>query len=136
MDLQNLLYALIQVVHNFGAVAVVGGALLARWPVPLDGAQRPLAWLVLAGWTGQGLSGISFGIVSYAYYGQLPDIHGIAIVALLIKIACAATGLIVTFMWLRHASQWDEARRKRLWDLLTALGVTALAAAAFLRWFS
>ena len=30
MDPQNLAYALLQVVHNFGAVAVVGGAAGAR----------------------------------------------------------------------------------------------------------
>jgi len=136
LDLQSLLYALIQVAHNFGAVAVVGGALLARWPIHLDAAQRPLAWLVLVGWTIQVLSGASFGAVSMAYYGQFPDLHGIAIVALLVKIACVATGFVVTIGWLRHSSEWDEVRRQRSWNLLAALAVTALTAAAFLRWFS
>lgn len=136
MDLQNLFYALVQVAHNFGAVAVVGGSLLARWPIHLDKIQRPLAWLVLVGWTVQGLSGASFGAVSFAYYGQLPDIHGIAIVALLVKIVCAVTGFVVTVMWLRHSLEWNEARRNHMWNLLVGLGITALTAAAFLRWFS
>lgn len=90
----------------------------------------------MVGWAGQVLSGVAFGSISYAYYGQLPDIHGIAIVALLIKIACAATGFIVTVMWLLHSPEWEEARRNHMWNLLVALGVTALTAAAFLRWFS
>lgn len=137
MDLQNLLYAVIQVAHNFGAVAVVGGSLLGRWPLRLDmELRRPLAWLVLVGWSVQALSGATFGIVSIAYYGQPPDIHGIAIVALLVKVACAVTGFVVAALWLHSAARWSEARNNLLWNLLIILGITALTAAAFLRWFS
>ena len=137
MDLQNLLYALIQIAHNFGAVAVVGGSLLGRWPIPHAASQRrPLAWLVLAGWSLQALSGATFGAVSIAYYGQPPDIHGIAVAALLIKIACAVTGFVVATLWLRNAARWSESRSNVMWNLLIVLGVTALSAAAFLRWFS
>lgn len=137
MDLQNLLYALVQVAHNFGAVAVVGGALLGRWPLAQESARRrPLAWLVLSGWTVQGLSGAAFGAVSIAYYGQPPDIHGIALLALLVKISCAVTGFVAAAIWLRYAVRWSEARSNGLWNLLIILGITALTAAAFLRWFS
>lgn len=137
MDLQNLAYALIQVAHNFGAVAVVGGSLLGRWPLHIEAIQRQrLAWLVLGGWVVQAMSGTAFGIVSIAYYGQPPDIHGIAVIALLVKIVCAVTGFVVTVWWLRRADRWSESRRTRVWSLLMALGITALSAAAFLRWFS
>ncbi len=137
MDLQNLLYALIQIVHNLGAVAVVGGSLLGRWPLRLDQElRRPLAWLVLAGWIMQAVSGTAFGIVSVAYYGQPPDIHGIAIIALFIKIVCAVTGFVLVSLWLRNAARWSEARSNGLWNLLIVLGITAISAAAFLRWFS
>ena len=137
MDLQNLLYALTQIAHNFGAVAVVGGSLLGRWPLHVESARRrPLAWLVLAGWSVQALSGATFGAVSIAYYGQPPDIHGIAVVALLVKIACAFTGFVMTALWLRHAAHWSEPFSNGVWNLLIVLGITALTAAAFLRWFS
>ena len=137
MDLQNLAYALTQVAHNFGAVAVVGGALLARWPVRLESAIRhKLGWLVLAGWAVQGASGMTFGAISYANYGQFPDLHGIAIAALLLKILCAATGFVLAASYLRYSANWSNTRRDLVWNGLFALAATALTAAAFLRWFS
>jgi cytochrome bd-type quinol oxidase subunit 2 len=137
MDLQSLAYALTQVVHNFGAVAVVGGALLGRWPqatAPLT--RRRLAWLILAGWLVQGASGAGFGAISFAWYGQFPDIHGIAVVALLVKMACAVGGIVFAAAFLRYQAEWDERRQEAFWTVLILLGVIALTAAAFLRWFS
>lgn len=137
MDLQSLAYALTQLVHNFGAVAVVGGALLGRWPrsaSPLQ--QRKLAWLILLGWFFQGVSGAGFGAISYAWYGEFPDIHGIALFALYLKIVCAAGGFFLAAAFLRYQEEWSERRRQVIWSGLIVLGVTALAAAAFLRWFS
>lgn len=44
MSAENLAYAVVQVVHNFGAAAVVGGALAARWLASADvRRQRQLA---------------------------------------------------------------------------------------------
>lgn len=137
MDLQNLAYALTQVVHNFGAVAVAGAPLFARWPLRMQAeAWRPLAWLVLIGWAVQGMSGAGFGAISYAYYGAFPDIHGIAVVALLVKMACAATGFVLAALLLLKAQRWPAPRHAAVWGVLLLLGVTALTAAAFLRWFS
>ena len=137
MDLQNLAYALTQVAHNFGAVAVAGGAVFARWPArQARDTRRRLAWLVLAGWALQAASGAGFGAVSYAYYGRFPDIHGIAVAALLTKMACAAAGLVLGAAYLKLESGWPEARRDAAWTGLAALAAAALAAAAFLRWFS
>ena len=49
MALQDLLYALTQTAHNFGAVAVTAGAIFARWPARQSHViERRLAWLVLA----------------------------------------------------------------------------------------
>ncbi len=137
MDWQNLIYALVQVAHNFGAAAVVGGALFALWPArqPAE-IQRKLAWLVLFGWTVQGVSGGTFGAASYLFYGQFPDIHGIAIAALLIKIGCAIAGFLLTAAYLRKGASWNEDERSRTWRSTFSLGATALGAAAFLRWFS
>ncbi|MCL4185240.1 MAG: hypothetical protein KJ011_17525 [Burkholderiaceae bacterium] len=135
--MENLAYALVQVVHNFGAAAVVGGALAALWPVPHEpGLQRRLAWLVLAGWAAQAVSGALFGAVSFHYYGAFPDIHGVAVAALRIKVACAATGFALAALFLLRAARWSDAARHRLWQALSALAAIALGAAAFLRWFS
>jgi hypothetical protein len=137
VDIQNLAYALTQVVHNFGALAAVGGAVAARWPVRAGIRDcRRFAWLVLVGWAAQAASGFAFGTISYASYGHLPDIHGIALAALVLKMACAATGLVLTAAYLRREDRWTERRRSAVWLLLIGLAATALTAAAFLRWFS
>jgi len=137
VDGQNLGYALIQVLHNFGAAAALGGALFGLWPArqPLP-LRRKLAWLVLTAWTLQGASGAGFGAWSYAHYGRFPDISGIAVAALFIKVACAAAGFILAAAWLRFGAGWPEARREQAWAGLLALAAIALTAAAFLRWFS
>lgn len=137
MNWQNLGYAAIQIAHNFGAASVVGAPLFALWPARLaTGSQRRLAWLVLAGWIVQAVSGTAFGAASFYWYGQFPDIHGLAIGALLVKIACALTGFVLAVMYLLGAEQWSEIRRRGYWAALLGFGATALTAAAFLRWFS
>lgn len=137
VDLQDLGYAIVQVAHNFGAAAVVGGAAfmlyMAPQPAPL---QRKFAWLVGFGWGTQVLSGMVFGAISHYYYGKFPDIHDIAIVALVIKILCAASGLATVALYLRYADGWADRQRRVAWQILFVLGATALASAAFLRWFS
>lgn len=137
MQPENLAYAFTQIVHNFGAVAVVGGAGAALWPPPAaKDRNRALAGLVAAGWAMQFASGAAFGGISYYAYGRLPDIHGAALGALYLKIACAAAGLVLAMRLGARAALWDEARLRRAWRALMALGATALAAAAFLRWLS
>lgn len=135
MDLQNLSYAAIQIVHNFGAVAVVGSAFLALWP-GLVGMRKPLAWIMLAGWAAQAASGGAFGGVSWLYYGRFPDIHGIAVAALLIKMACAAAGFMFAAAYIYSGIGWSERAQQASWRALASLAATALTAAAFLRWFS
>ena len=136
-SIEGLSYAIVQVVHNFGAAAVVGGAVFALFPAtqPVT-IQRSLAWLVGFGWTVQGLSGMVFGATSYYFYGQLPDIHGIATTALVIKVICAAAGFTTAALYLWQGQAWSVEKRRAAWKLLIALGVTALTAAAFLRWLS
>ncbi len=135
--MENLAYALVQVAHNFGAVAVVGGALLGRWPLEaLPPVRRKLAWLVLFGWVLQGGSGAGFGTISYIYYGRFPDLHHIALAALLLKTVCALGGVVLAAIYLYSQGKRLDYRFERLWNGLIALGVTALSAAAFLRWFA
>ncbi|HEX2531891.1 MAG TPA: hypothetical protein VHK70_10560 [Burkholderiaceae bacterium] len=137
MDFQNLAYALAQIVHNFGAVLVVGAAAAALWLVPRQSThERSLAWLVLLGWMAQIISGAGLGAISYYYYGRFPDITGVATVALVLKVASAGLGSLLAALYLLRAARWSDATRQRIWRTLTGLGVLALTAAAFLRWFS
>ena len=132
---QNLSYSAIQVVHNFGAVATVGGSLIAT-QLRDEVTRRRLAHLVLFGWVTQVASGASFGVVTYYYYQQLPDISGIAVDALGIKMFCAALGtfLLMTYLW--QSEHWTDLTKNKVWISSFALAITAISAAAFLRWFS
>ncbi len=124
--MQNLTYALIQIIHNLGAATIVGLSATALWQ-----PQRRFAGWVAAIWALQGVSGLMFGITTFFYEGHLPDIHGIAVDALIIKITCVILGFVLSLL-LYAKKRWDA----QLWRILFALGVVALAAAAFLRWFS
>lgn len=134
--MENLSYAVVQVVHNFGAVAVVGGAAFALYSGATAALHHKLAWLVGFGWTAQAISGMGFAAVSYHYYDQFPDIHDIAMAALLIKMLCAVFGVSLVIIYLRYSATLAIERRHLIWLLLAALSLTALTAAAFLRWFS
>lgn len=134
---ENLAYALTQVLHNFGAVAVVGSGAFALWTPALPSVrEKRLARLVGLGWAVQIASGAGFGAVSYYYYGRLPEIHGVAVAALAIKVACATAGVALALLLQSGGERWPETRRRLSWRALAVLAATALAAAAFLRWFS
>lgn len=137
MQLDNLSWAFTQVIHNFGAVAVVGGAFFALKARPDQvQLQNGIAWLVLIAWGAQAASGVMFAGVSYYFYQELPELHAVAQIALAIKVLCAASGFVLAALFLRGRLQWSARARHRAWHALTGLGATALTAAAFLRWFS
>jgi hypothetical protein len=132
---QNLIYASVQVVHNFGAVAVVGGSLSALW-LHEPAARKRLAMMSLAGWLIQAASGATFGMVTFHYHRQLPDISGVAANALGIKMMCAILAILLLASYLQRAEHWQAKSRDRTWIAASLLGMSALSAAAFLRWFS
>jgi hypothetical protein len=132
---QNLGYSVIQVVHNFGAVATVGGAIIAT-RLRDDILRRRLAYLVLTGWVTQAVSGATFGMVTYYYYHQFPDISGIATYALSIKMVCATLGILLLVIYLWQSARWTEAGKGTTWVASAVLASTAISAAAFLRWFA
>ena len=134
--MENLAYALTQVVHNFGAAAVLGGAVFALWPASRLENGRSFAWLILVAWGAQIASGGLFGLTSLYYYGETPDLSRIAMAALAVKVAAAAAGFLLAAFYLIRGREWDRMRVKRTFLGLTALGAVALTAAAFLRWFS
>ena len=132
---QNLAYAVVQVLHNFGAVATVGGSLAAT-RIESVNVKKKLAWLALAGWGTQAASGAAFGLVSYHFYHQFPDIAGIAVAALVVKMLCAATGFLLVAAYLFWGENWPEKKGNAALLLSVILSAIALSAAAFLRWFS
>jgi hypothetical protein len=135
MELENILYACVQIVHNFGAAAVTGLPVAVLWLRPEQTAMlRKMAWLTLLAWLAQGASGVGFGTVSYYQEGQLPEIHHLALAALCVKILCA--GLAITLLAVQLLRRNAAAPGKASWRCLAVLGVTALTSAAILRWFS
>jgi hypothetical protein len=60
----------------------------------------------------------------------------VALAALATKVTCAAAGLALALALQLRGEGWNETRRKFCWRALAVLSATALAAAAFLRWFS
>lgn len=135
--MQNFIYALIQVIHNFGAVTVVGTAASALWLVRGNAAvQNRLALLAAVAWAIQVVSGMLFGITTYYFEHHLPDIHGIAVDALLVKISCAVAGFVLAVAYARLNPGWTVTRQLLAWRALLTLGAIALGSAAFLRWFS
>lgn len=133
---ENLAYALTQVVHNFGAAAVLGGPVAALWPAFRPENPRPYAWLILVGWGAQVASGGLFGLTSLVYYGETPDLSSVAIAALAVKVAAAITGILLAAGYLMRGGEWRYLSTRRTFQSLAALAAIALTAAAFLRWFS
>lgn len=151
----NFLYTFVQMVHNLGAVAVVGAPAVAwlliwinqttRRPTSAEGGDSPawidklqcrLAWLTIVAWSAQSVSGAAFGATSYYLKGHLPDVAGPAFAALGIKVGCAIAGFFIAAFYLWSGSHWSERMRLMAWRILFALGFTALMAAAVLRWYA
>jgi hypothetical protein len=78
----------------------------------------------------------NFGAASYYHYGRLPEIHGVALAALAIKMTCAVAGPALAVIPRSRGERSNGARRRASWVALAVPAATALAAAAFLRWFS
>jgi hypothetical protein len=134
MDNQNLWYALAQVAHNFGAVAVVAVPLHVLFG-KVHGRSKAAIAITLAAWLVQFGSGAMFGLISLYYYGMLPDIHGTAVAALAIKVSSAALSVALCVVMLRQVSRQQQASHLQ-WSSLATTGLLALTAAAVLRWFS
>jgi hypothetical protein len=132
VQLDNALYALAQIVHNFGAVAVVGLPLAAlRFGATGDTLRRTYLF-ALAGWLAQVASGMGFGLVSYFIVEELPQVSGLALGALYLKIACATVAIPLLVVLLSRPALPARAALRAL----AGLGATALFSAAVLRWFS
>ncbi|ODU43454.1 MAG: hypothetical protein ABS92_10190 [Thiobacillus sp. SCN 63-374] len=114
----------------------VNGAVFALWPASRLEDGRRFAWLILLAWGAQIVSGGLFGVTSFYYYGEMPDLSSVAMTALVVKVAAAITGFLLAAAYLARGQEWGRASVKRSFQGLAALAILALTAAAFLRWFS
>lgn len=132
---QNLSYSIVQIGHNLGAVLTVGGSIAGIKSRDVY-VEKKLAWATLAGWGVQAVSGTLFGATSFYFYHHFPDISGIALNALIIKMICTTVSLILLTTYLIKSEKWSNRQRFSSWIASLAFAITALSAAAFLRWFS
>lgn len=133
--MQNLLYALIQAIHNVGAVVIVAVGAYGLYFSQIQ-SRRALALILGISWSIQGLTGGAFGLTTYYYYQQLPDIHGVAIAALGLKVLCVILGFLVSMAYVLWYYKITEKLDRGIWKVMFILGLLALTSAAFLRWFS
>jgi len=132
----ELVYALVQAGHNLGAVLVVASPAVAlglqgRAP----GLERRLAWALLAAWALQAASGAGFAAASLGLKGQLPEVTGVALVALAVKLAATAGGLALAAALLWRRGLAGARPRTVAWAVGLGLSLAALTAAAPLRWY-
>ena len=128
----ELVYALIQAIHNFGAAALVAGPAAAlAWHGRNAAMERRITWMLLAAWGLQAAGGAAFAAASYGFKGELPEVTGIALAALSIKIAATVAGFGLAAVRL-----WSD-RRAGVgnWIACLVLAVFAVTAAACLRWY-
>ena len=132
--MESLVYALIQVFHNIGAAAVIGFSAYGVWGETDEiTTQRRLFMFTGIAWLVQAISGPSFGVASLYFHGSLPDIHGMAVISLGIKITCVIIGLLLAAtLFLQRGAGIPAVK----FTSQFTLGIIALCAAAFLRWYS
>jgi hypothetical protein len=132
----ELVYALVQAVHNLGAVAVVACPVLALASRGnREAGDRRLAWILLTAWGLQAVSGGGFAAASYGLKGALPEVTGVALAALAVKIAATAAGFTLGVALLRARRLTGGRPRAAAWGLALGLALSALTAAAPLRWY-
>ena len=133
--MENLLYTCVQIAHLFGAVAVVGSPIAGWWLENRKLVVRGLAFVALLGWLVQGASGIGFAATSYFLKGALPEVTGIALGALLVKVLATVFGSTAAALIWRKGPNWQSRSKIMLWQSLVIVAFAALMAAAFLRWY-
>jgi hypothetical protein len=147
--MEDFVYACIQLIHNLGAVAVVGSPAIAWWLVSSSqvivqpsertftttSMRHSLAWLTFFAWATQIGSGAAFGVTTYFLKHEIPELTGIGLSALLIKVSCAFICVVLTILYLRTGTSWSDRLQIKVWQALFFIGLTALISAAFLRWY-
>lgn len=134
--MNELVYTCVQAVHNLGAVAVVAAPVLALGTRGRNGVfERRLAWTLLFAWGLQAASGAGFAAASYGLKGALPEVTGVALAALVVKLAATATGFTLAAGLLGLRRLANPRPRAIAWSACLGAAVAALLAAAPLRWY-
>ena len=133
--MENLTYTIVQILHNFGAVTVFGSPIAGWWLERKNFAVHRLTLLALLGWMAQGATGIGFALTSYTFKGAIPEVTGIALGALLIKVFSTLIGFVAAILIFRKGRQWKSQSRIRIWQSMLFLAFSAMTAAGFLRWY-
>lgn len=147
--MSDFLYSCVQLVHNIGAAAVVGSPAVAWWltranqkpeglfgnPLAIVSVLHKLAWFTAIAWITQVLSGVGFAATTYFLKHELPELTGIGLTALGIKITCALISIAFVICYLKASSHWPVQTKVKVWQLLFMFGLAALISAAFLRWY-
>jgi hypothetical protein len=134
--MNELVYTFVQALHNLGAGAVVASPALAlAMPEGSGRRERRLAWVLLFAWGLQAASGAGFAAASYGLKGELPEVAGVALVALVVKMAATFGGCVLAagLLWLRRFT--EPRSRVFAWSVCLGLATAALMAAAPLRWY-
>src|SRR5207245_8968278 len=104
--MENFIYTLVQLVHNFGAVAVAGSPVVALWFGRENKiALHKLTWLMALGWVAQGASGIGFAVTSYTMKGALPEVEGVELTALALKVGWYLMGVVLSGFYFISSSR-------------------------------
>jgi len=133
---ENLSYAIVQSLHNLGAVGVVAAPamvlLLLRLKVVCD--LKPMIYIAIASAVMQLLSGVGFAFISQFFLGQIPQVDGIAFGALVIKVTGVVLSVCIYSTMLM--SKKPKLRTSgRAWVVLLIFSFIPLIGAAFLRWY-
>ena len=132
----ELVYALVQAVHNLGADAVVASPAAALGLRGRSGAlERRLAWTLLFAWGLQAASGAAFAATSYGFKGELPEVTGVALYSLVVKIVATVFGFLLAAVLLGVRRLSSPRSRTLAWITCQGLALAALLAAAPLRWY-
>ena len=132
----ELVYTLVQALHNLGAVAVVASPAMALGFRDRSGAlDRRLAWALLCAWGLQAASGAGFAAASYGLKGALPEVTGVALASLVVKLTATAGGFALAAGLLAVRRLAAPRPRAVAWSVCLGLAVAALLAAAPLRWY-
>ncbi len=134
--MENLSYAVVQVIHNVGAIMFVAVPFIRLMILQRDIQHNATLLIILAiiGGSLQLLSGAGFAFVSHFFHGQIPEIEGIAFNALVIKISCVVISIGI-YLYLIKSQDKISSLTQAIWRLLGVLAIIPLISAAFLRWY-
>lgn len=65
--------------------------------------------------------------------GALPEVEGVALTALALKVGCTLIGVVLAGFYLMTGSRWSAVNQLRMWKLMVIMTLTALTAAAILK---